>query len=282
MSADHFPYGAECLVCHSHEINNVFQITQKPQKETDFKIPSNMYYRSIFQCKACSVYLNVHQMLRDDFYISDYNTSTYQNDLLQTYNRIRSLPLEKSDNKHRVLRVEEFIIKHGFTPQKTKILDVGSGLCVFLGELKERGFKCFCVDPDPLLAHHALDNIKVDGAFSGVLENYKPASKFDVITFNKVLEHVMNPVKMLINSKNLLTQKGVIYIELPDGKAAAKAASIADREEFFIEHLTVFTKTSFYKLIQLAGLQCLKMEAIHEPSDKYTLYAFLARKEAVD
>ena len=43
--------------------------------------------------------------------------------------------------------------------------------------------------------------------------------KFDLISFNKVLEHVKNPIMLLKSSKRFLNENGIVYIEVPDIKA---------------------------------------------------------------
>jgi len=99
------------------------------------------------------------------------------------------------------------------------------------------------------------------------------AGPFDAITFNKVLEHVEDPVKMLAKTHSLLSDIGFVYIELPDGEAAAKEGK--EREEFFIEHHHVFSPASVVHLAQKAGFQLIELERLQEPSSKYTLRAFV-------
>jgi hypothetical protein len=64
-----------------------------------------------------------------------------------------------------------------------------------------------------------------------------------------------------------------VYVELPDGEAAA--ADGAEREEFFIEHSHVFSMSSLCLLARQAGFSADCIERVHEPSTKYTLRAFL-------
>jgi SAM-dependent methyltransferase len=276
MSENKSAKAVRCFLCGGKEMSEVAHVRQKPARETDFGVQADRYSRRVYQCKNCSVYINAHEMLNDNLYGSAYNAATYQKNLLDVYRKIRALPEEKSDNKQRVRRVADFLAKKNLKPAGTNVLDVGSGLCVFLGEMKERGFQCYCIDPDPLSTRHALDNAKVDGAFAGTLEKYSPPVKFDLIAFNKVLEHVVDPAATLSLAKPLLKKGGSVYVELPDGESALKNGGAVEREEFYIEHNTVFTKPAFRKLAELAGLKCSDVEAVHEPSDKYTLYAFLS------
>ena len=185
----------------------------------------------------------------------------------------------KSDNKHRVKRIVEFCKKRGMNSSTTKVLDIGSGLCVFLGELKKQGFRCYCIDPDSISVEHASKNVKVDIAFLGKLEDFKTDVKFDIITFNKVLEHIKNPLSSLKISEKYLNDSSFVYIELPDGDAALKNDEIMKREEFYIEHYTIFNEKSLKFLIEKAELICDGIRTIHEPSDKYTIYAFCKMRE---
>ena len=61
----------------------------------------------------------------------------------------------------------------------------------------------------------------------------------------------------------------------PDGEAAARSG--AGREEFFVEHLHVFSFRSIVMLAERAGFVPLAVERLQEPSTKFTLRAFLSR-----
>ena len=74
----------------------------------------------------------------------------------------------------------------------------------------------------------------------------------------------------------LLKPGGFVYVELPDGECAAKKGM--PREEFFIEHLHVFSLQSTILLAERAGFMMYKIFRTHEPSDKYSLRAFLVPK----
>ena len=266
-----------CHLCNAlnSEADFVFELNQKPEKETNFEIPAENYNRKIYKCKICKVYYNSHDMLPEDLYESSYNEATYKKKILDTYNRIMALDNEKSDNKNRVKRIIQFLKDKSMNPSELAALDIGSGLCVFLGELKKYVKYTACIDPDPISANHALENVNVNHAYAGVLKNFKNENKFNLISFNKVLEHVAKPIDMLSDAKKHLNINGYIYVELPDGENALKNGDLIDREEFYIEHLTIFNKESIKFLAEKAGLQCGEIHTIHEPSDKYTLYTFM-------
>lgn len=278
MNVETPPSSARCYLCGSTDSVFIADIRQKPKDEIDFGIPPEDYRRFIYHCRSCSVYFEVHdEYITPEFYSGAYNEVTYHQRIFDNYQKIRSLPKERSDNKHRVERVANFIDMHlGLPRQQVRILDVGSGLCVFAAELKDMGFTCYCIDPDPTAIEHAIQNIKVDGAHTGTLEDFESEQKFHLISFNKVLEHIKEPIDTLKKAKDFLASRGIVYVELPDGDGALKYGDFIDREEFYLGHFTIFNKASFNYLAQTAGFDCLEVECIHEPSDKYSIYGFLS------
>lgn len=271
------PVVPSCWLCGSTGGERVADIRERPEREIDFGIEPERYRRAIYRCDRCRVFYSAHGLLGDDVYAGTYNASIYQHQLAERYDRIMALPADQSDNRRRIARVAAFVAKHVGPADQTRVLDVGSGLCVFLGGLKEHGYHCTCVDPDPIAARHALEHVGVDAAHAGTLEDVDAGERFHVITFNKVLEHVKDPVRQLRLAEALLADDGVIYVELPDGEAALRAGTIAEREEFFIDHVTIHCAESLTYLAGAAGLNVAEMHAIHEPSDKWTLYAFCRR-----
>ena len=95
--------------------------------------------------------------------------------------------------------------------------------------------------------------------------------KFDVITSFQVLEHVENPKIIMRKIKKILKNNGILYIEVPDAKASIEGKY---REEFFIEHLHVFSMKSLRNTLKKIKFKIIKIKSIKENSGKYTLYAF--------
>ena len=264
-----------CQLCGANNARLVDTMRRKPPGETDFGIPPDKYIREIWQCQACSVFFTQHDLFTDRFYREQYNRATYQHDLVGSYERVRGLPESASDNRQRVRRVTNLHATSGKQPQASMVLDVGSGLCVFLAELRDLGFRCHAIDPDPLAAEHAFTCANVDYAHAGTLKTFPLTDvRYDIVSINKVLEHVPDPVGLLSAATQFLKQDGFLYLEVPDGQGALDNSTVCDREEFFIEHETVFTEASTCWLVERAGLQVIEMQSIHEPSDKYTIYAF--------
>ncbi len=272
----------KCYLCGSADQQLIAEVRQRPEGETDYAIPPHDYFRLITQCVRCSVYNNQHKLLDEQMYSGDYNASislsTNLGNIQQRYNKVMSLPAEKSDNRQRVKRIEDYFkgIERKLT--EADVLDVGSGTCVFPGAIKDLVHQCACVDPDPLSVKHAKNYVGIELAHHGTLDDFPLNHLFDLITFNKVLEHVKSPVDMLVKAAGLMKENALVYVELPEGARSVKATNAAERQEFFVEHYTIYNQASFEALSERAGFQCLYSEVITEASGKMTIYGFLARR----
>ena len=267
-----------CPICRQTVFKQIFEYTSPPQGEIRFSFSSQTkYYRRILQCQVCNHYISLHEMDDSSLYSGDYVNANYQDEggLLRSYEKIMALTPEKSDNFWRVKNILDFTEKFfsgSVPPNKSRqVMDVGSGLCVFLGRMKKSGWNCTAVDPDPRAIKHALKNVEVNGVCGDFLTINNPG-KFDLVTFNKVLEHVKDPQKMLLKAKQNVSPEGLVYIEVPDGEFAAFEGK--NREEFFIDHPHIFSFASLSLMVRGSGLYPIKIERIKEPSTKYTLRAF--------
>lgn len=250
-----------------------------PKGETKYDFAgSRGYLREIRRCGICGHFVSVHAMGRNVAYTQQYVDSTYgEKGVLPAFERIISLPASRSDNEGRVSRILSFAEKYLQDPAKERrpprLLDVGSGLGVFPFRMKQSGWECTALDPDPRAAEHARCVVGVNAVCDDFLEA-RLNRHFDVITFNKVLEHVEHPVTMLATASKYLLHRGFVYIELPDGEVAVDEGQ--ERQEFFIEHHHVFSFASTAMLATRSGYTVLAMERLQEPSRKYTIRAFLS------
>lgn len=255
-----------------------FSYDRPPEGETRFQFSSHKKYeREILRCRTCGHFLATHSVDSVSLYGGDYVSSNYGGDggIRKSYERIMSLPPEKSDNVGRARRVLEFAKKHfggSYQNEQRTILDVGSGLGVFLARMKEAGWQGTALDPDARAVNHAKEVVGVEAVLSDFMAA-KSLGCFDAVTFNRVLEHVEDPVAMLRKSRENIEGSSFVYVEVPDGESAA--AEGPGREEFFIDHLHVFSASSLAILAAKAGFLLCLLERLREPSRKYTLYAFL-------
>lgn len=269
-------------ICGNESLDSVFLFKKPPVHERTFTLAEGcQYLREIVRCNRCRHFLSIHDFDTSSLYLEDYVNANYcdEGGIRETFERINSLDPSKSDNCGRVAKVLEFSVAHfaqsGFRDYPMEILDVGSGLCVFLHKMKTAGWNCTAVDPDIRNINHAREVVGVKGIhgnFNDIIYN----NRFDVVTFNKVLEHIENPVRFLTKARECIKPGGFLYVEVPDGEVAVSYGY--DREEFTIDHVHVYSAASLAINIEKSGFQLICMERTREPSGKFTLRAFFKLK----
>jgi 2-polyprenyl-3-methyl-5-hydroxy-6-metoxy-1,4-benzoquinol methylase len=221
-----------------------------------------------------------HDIDLSSLYRRDYVDATYggTEGMRKRFERIMGLPLEKSDNRCRVVRFLAFAQTRDLSPkQSPRLLDVGAGLGVFPAAMQPVGWRVVGLEPDPRAVEH-LQRVAGIEALCGELFTLDAGriTRFDAVSFNKVLEHVEDPVALLRAAAAFLTTNGFVYLEVPDVLAISEGP---DREEFYIEHHHVFSPASVAILAQRSGFDVRVIERVREPSTKYTLRAFLVPNE---
>ena len=263
--------------CNKAFLQEIFSYTSPPEGETNFNIDADKYKRAYDKCKICGHFFARHDIDLDDFYESDYVTCTYGGveGMVNRLEKILSLPVKDSDNHGRAERIKKYAEKKfGSTRKDIKLLDVGSGIGVFPAVIKNTGWEVDGIEPDPRTSMHLQDNVGIRTHDNLSSINPKRTGFYDIVTFNKVLEHVENPASMLSLCVNILKPISFIYIELPDTSASEEGP---EREEFSVDHYHVFTIESCALLAEKTGFSVQEARRIREPSGKYSLYAFIEK-----
>ena len=206
----------------------VYHYDAPPKVETHFELPPGQAYdRSYMRCENCGLFVSEHELDLSGLYEGGYVDATYSDSegLRRNFERIMALPPERSDNTQRVERVTSELGRSG------TLLDVGSGLAVFPARMKEAGWECTALDPDPRAAAFTREQVGIDAVAADFMQADDLGS-FDLVSFNKVLEHVEEPVAMLARAKVVLDDGGAVYVELPDAEGAAADPDGPEREEF--------------------------------------------------
>lgn len=114
------------------------------------------------------------------------------------------------DNYYKVANVLEKTLDI----KNSKILDVGCAEGGFTEILLSMGANPMGIEPDKTSAFDAIKK-KLPLRLSSFEEMTIPGSKFDVIVFNDVFEHMQDPCMSLKKSNELLKKDGFILINLP-------------------------------------------------------------------
>ncbi|WP_195904256.1 class I SAM-dependent methyltransferase [Microvirga lotononidis] len=149
-----------------------------------------------------------------------------------------------------------------FNPRLRSVLDIGCATGQFLKQAMAAGFDVTGVEPNPRLARTAQRQglPVVQGYFPDAIE---PGTKFDIIIFNDVLEHIPNATGILENCLQHITERGIIIINSPFSEGIFFtigklhfAPQLWDRlwqKHFFTPHVHYFSERSIALLAERLG-----------------------------
>jgi 2-polyprenyl-3-methyl-5-hydroxy-6-metoxy-1,4-benzoquinol methylase len=161
-----------------------------------------------------------------------------------------------------------------FIPHNIKTaLDVGCG-SGFWGEFLKRSRHCIVwgIEPNETAAKAASK--KLDKVINGLFSNEMPelaTQKFDVIFFNDVLEHLVDPEKALSYCKGFLNPGGVVIASIPNIRFYTVLNDLIFKRDFeYTEsgimdktHLRFFTKNSIVRMVETAGFKIELIQGIN-------------------
>jgi 2-polyprenyl-3-methyl-5-hydroxy-6-metoxy-1,4-benzoquinol methylase len=154
--------------------------------------------------------------------------------------------------KHHYQIVNFFISNLPAYKDDTKsYLEIGAGHGYYLSkalEILNTGTSFIVVDISETSIALAKDFIKDDRVEFNLqnIYDYNSDTKFDFITLGEVLEHVENPLQLLMKVNELLSEDGVLFLTTPTNAPA-------------IDHIYLFESADFIQdLIHVAGFKIEK------------------------
>lgn len=204
------------------------------------------------QCEKCKmVYLNpvlTDKALEDHYKTNnDLQASMVESDL-EFYNSIYSKGLKLAKDK-------------GSLVDGGNILDIGCSSGVFLDLANRDGFNTYGVELNLKEAEYASK--KGHQVSTALIQNTSFDTKFDLVTLWDVFEHIKDGHSFLKVIRELLTDNGVIFMQVPSSDALA-AKILQEKCNMFdgIEHVNVYNYASLEKLLDLAGFELLGIQTV--------------------
>lgn len=269
-----------CAICGGAPGRELLRITQPDRFERHLGIPADGYLRRWVECSSCGAATNVYppgvrerlDSLAAGYYEVDFAGSS----IADKFNKVVALAPEKSDNAQRVNRILAFM--RGWSPRpgsRRRVLDIGAGTGVFLWRFLELatgdGWTGTGVEPDATAAAH-LRQLEAFQVVEDLFTTRLGLNDFDLVTLNKVVEHLPNPVALLRDAATALRPEGVLYVEVPD-KLTAHHRAPSDNILGAL-HCHLYDPASVAILLSRAGLVPLRVERVFDPSGKLTIAAF--------
>lgn len=171
-----------------------------------------------------------------------------------------------------------------FVPDNIKsILDVGCGMGDFLLYIKKQtGAETWGIELVDQIAKKAGD--RVDHVYSGRVEDVLDKldnAIFDCITFNDVLEHLLEPKEILELIKPKLSKNGLIIASIPNVRFFDNLFELIIKKDWRYEdagildhtHLRFFTKKSAIQTFEDAGYKVTEVHGINKKKSwKFNLF----------
>lgn len=249
----------ECICCKSKNLNQIRQ--------------SSYFGLPVYQCKNCglsitggneSVLKNKLNKLYQDEYWDDRDVKN----ILKSIYKNTTSGFVRTRIKSQIKYCFKFLGKN------KKILEIGSGYGINLLELEKFGYEVTGIEPDKRNVEFINNNLKRGKCIHTFLEDIEITEKFDAIWFSHSLEHLLRPDKSLIKASSLLTEKGIIFIEIPNAKNKIRFESSVNKNP----HIYHFTKTSITKLAQNCGFNVLSCDLITRTrNSKEKIYRFFEK-----
>lgn len=206
--------------------------------------------------------------------------------IAERHAKIMALPAARSDNAGRAQRVADRAAawRARTGGGQPRLLDIGAGTGVFLARVLPLirvfapGASAIAVEPDPSAAAflRSLGTFTVsEGLFTGQPELHG----MDLVTLNKVLEHLPEPLPLLQAIRQALAPAGLAYIEVPD----VLTIDLRKPDDNILGplHHHLYSPRALSAILARAGLETLACERVAEPSGKLTVYAFACRPEGL-
>lgn len=275
-----------CAICGGSLETTLLTINAPDRFERWVGVTQDGYQRRWLACGTCGSSTNALQPnvaallpeMENNYYAIDFPNG----DLKARYDKIMNLPADQSDNAQRVGRIVAQLKDWAGTKAGAwRMADIGGGLGVFVSRLQQVAGAdlalSLAVEPDPVAAAH----LKALGLFPVVAAPYPSPGvpdNLDLVTVNKVLEHVSAPLPFLASIRSALKPAGLVYVEVPD---VLTATTQPPHDNILgVMHRHLYSVQGLVAVMTRAGFEVLRVERIVEPSGKLTVFAFAAPQGA--
>jgi SAM-dependent methyltransferase len=267
-----------CILCQSNNKTVVAKQDFEDEYLTLIDPELNKLERAWVECNYCK--LIYHDPQLEEFETKDlylkFRDPSFRDEVADEYfDRIVSIPASGSENHIKVEwisnNISSCIEKNG------SIMDIGSGGGVFLYTFLQRNKYWTPYGVEPTVEFADLTQRKLDcSVHAGSYRRNIFDTKFDLITCNHVLEHVIDPIDFLSDIFNDLNHGGYLYMEVPDARDFKEIPPEHDR--FLAQHLWYFSEGVLEKMFEDVGFKVVKIESHNTIRERKNLVSLLLKE----
>ena len=172
----------------------------------------------------------------------------------KSYNKRRKHKVKKSGWLIDLARIKN--------PKLNSLLEIGCSIGYTLEAAKKREIKHLGIDISEYAVNYC-NNLGLNASSASFDELKKTNKKFDLIFMQHVLEHFENPFAVLQDCHELLNEKGIVLILVPNSKYS-RAEKQNSKHRFYnmegvgSEHFVYFNYRNLGKTLQASGFEVIQ------------------------
>ncbi len=203
------------------------------------------------RCKNCGM-VYVNPRLKETITHDLYNEPPYQE-----FYKIKLIP--SIDYRKNILAVTKYQQIVQYTKKTGKILDIGCGLGEVLSVFKENDWDCLGIEFNEFAAGYAKEKFHLNIVNKSIYD-FDTSEKYDVVMLWGVLEHFYNPTRILKKIHEILTDDGILVIEVPSADSVLvryyeRTQHVVDRIIEGDRHIMLFSVRGFIEMLEKTGFQ---------------------------
>lgn len=204
-------------------------------------------------CRSCAL-VYVNPILNSEEYEKHYRNEHSWERVLESEDQIKMQTLESEYS----LDVASLYLDS----KKISVCDIGCGPGTLLKAAQQRGYEVFGIEPNEH-CHTFLREagISYHSGFFPLKEDL--GKQFDCVFFLNALEHMRQPLEVLLEVKKLVKPGKLIYISVPNINALVNRI-MHEKASVFAghSHLQFFNNITLQKILEKAGFEMLEYETI--------------------
>jgi SAM-dependent methyltransferase len=243
-----------CPICGSDDASHLFAKTNVDLEALDGfafasrKLPEYMHWQ-LMECRHCDLlFANPAPSLEDLanlYQDADFDSSEEARLASKTYGQFLSGIVRK-------------------LPDQVGAVDIGTGDGTFLGELLAAGFRDVSgIEPSSAPIAAADPSVRPLIRHDIFRPNSFPDGSLSLITCFQTIEHLADPLTFCRDAWRALKPGGALFLIGHDRRAFSAKVMGRKSPIFDIEHLQLFSPSSFRNLLKAAGFGDIRVETVH-------------------
>jgi len=226
------------------------------QKKSDLELP-------VFHCDKCGLFVTGNSMDEISKKISELYKKSYWDERTSEKSINSNFSDIDSEGKKRNW-LSQFAYCKQFFKEKKDILEIGAGAGQATLWFEDKGFNIIGIEPDPRNVKLINKILKKGNCINSKIENINLEQKFDIIWMVHVLEHLVDPVNVLIRIKNNMKPNSIFFIEVPNCENDEMLHVSIDENP----HVYHFTKKALENIVKKAGFKIKNIDYFRPATKK--------------